>query len=492
MILRCKVVNTLKISKLGLAKCNFLCYKHRHEMRDTTKERMNDNNQSILSGKYEIIRTLGSGSYSTVYLARHHVLELEQAIKVIPKATADQLSVLSEARLLKSIHHPGIPMIYDIEEDDDSFYLIEEYIRGDSLDTFLLNQPIISGNLFFSFSRQLCEIFIYLHTFMPIPILYQDLKPEHIIVCGDRLKLIDFGVTGYSVHPEKRIRHFGNAQFSAPENFSGADLSTAADVYSLGKLMQLLSKYVDPSLPRNISKIIQKSIHPDPAFRYETVEMLLSALEKEFLNIRSQHLVSNIAVIGSHPGCGCTHIAISLVSALNLLAQNCFYIERSSPGSLYKLSLAYPNMREKDGCFYLRCFKGYPMYGAGITISYPSGAIRVTDYGTASADPAIEQADLILFVCDGAPWRRKDVIEQNNFLHTHKDTVKVIVNHGEKRAASALAKALGVSVYPFFPDTDAFGITRKKRDFFRTLLDQKGQHTLCTAIRRLRLLLHGR
>lgn len=477
---------------MGLAKSKKLCYKHSHEMRDRTKERMNDNNQSFLSGKYEIIRTLGSGSYSTVYLARHHVLELEQAIKVIPKATSDQLSVLSEARLLKSIHHPGIPMIYDIEEDDDSFYLIEEYIQGDSLDTFLLNQPIISGDLFFSFCRQLCDIFIYLHTFMPIPILYQDLKPEHIIVCGDRLKLIDFGVSGYPAHPEERIRHFGNAQFSAPENFSGADLSTAADVYSLGKLMQLLSKYVEPALPRKISRIIQKSIHPDPAFRYETVEMLLSVLEKEFLTIRSPHLVSNIAVVGSHSGCGCTHIAISLVSALNLLAHDSFYLECNNTDSLFKLSLVYPNMLEKDGCFYLRCFKGYPTYGAGIAISYPLNAIRVTDYGINSADPAIGQADLILFVCDGAPWRRKDVIEQNNFLHTHKDIVKVIVNHGDKRSAATLAKAFGVPVYPFFPDTDAFGITRKKLDFFRLLLGQKGQHPLCAIIKRLRLLPHGR
>jgi serine/threonine-protein kinase len=258
---------------------------------------MNNNFLSFCAGKYEIIRTLGSGSYSTVYLVRHQVLELEQAIKVIPKARSDQLSVLSEARLLKSIHHPGIPMIYDMDEDDQYFYLIEEYIPGESLETFLLNQPIISMNLFFSICRQLCDIFIYLHTFLPIPVLYQDLKPEHIIVCQDQIKLIDFGASGYASNSGNNIKHFGNASFSAPENLAGSELSTSADVYSLGKLFQLLSKHVEPPLSQTFSKIIQKSIQSDPAFRYETVEALLSDLEKEFARLRSPHLVQNIAAL---------------------------------------------------------------------------------------------------------------------------------------------------------------------------------------------------
>ena len=461
-----------------------MCYKLSYEMRDDTKERMNDNNLSILSGKYEIIRTLGSGSYSTVYLARHQVLELELAIKVIPKTRSDQLSVLSEARLLKSIHHAGIPMIYDIEEDEDSFYLIEEYICGESLETFLLNQPIISVNLFFSICRQLCEIFLYLHTFMPIPILYQDLKPEHIIVCGDQIKLIDFGVSSYVANSGNNFKHFGNALFSAPENFTEADLSTAADVYSLGKLMQFLSKYVEPPLSRTVSKIIQKSIEPDPAFRYETVEALLSDLEKEFTKIRSSHLVQNIAVVGSSSGCGATHIAIALVSTLNFLAQNCVYIERNDADSIRKLSSVCSNMYEKEGCFFLRCFRGFPTYGPGIFVSTPKGAIQVSDFGCRLSDPAIEQADLILFVCDAAPWHWKDVIEQNDFLHAHKDILRIIVNPGIKRSAQFFARTLGLPVHPFFEDPDAFLVTPKKLRFFRLLLRQKGRFSLCSALRR--------
>lgn len=481
MIRRCKVVNPLKKSKLGIAKQIFLCYKHSHEMRDDEKERMNDKNFFILSGKYKIIRTLGRGSFSTVYLARHQVLELELAIKVTPKAQADQLSVLNEARLLKSIHHPGIPIIYDIEEDEDAYYLIEEYVCGESLETFLFNQPFISRDFFFSICSQLCDIFIYLHTFLPVPVLYQDLKPEHIIVCGEQIKLIDFGVSSYITKSGNNFNHFGNKMFSAPENFSNADLSISADVYSIGMLMQFLSKYVDHLPSKIVSHIIQKSISSDPKLRYETVEELQSELQKEFFKLRSSHLYKNIAVVGSHSGCGTTHIAIALVSTLNLLNRNCYYMECNNSDSVHKLSNVYDSMYELDGCYYLQCFRGYPKYGPGISITYPNDAIYVSDCGFDLSSTALAQADLILFVCDDAPWNWYNAIEQNDFLHTYKDHLRLICNPGNKKAAQFYAKAFGLAVYPYFVDPSPFQVSHRKIHFFDQLLQQKGQSLLCLA-----------
>ena len=75
-------------------------------------------NEYILSGRYQILKTLGQGSDGTVYLARHHSLETERAIKVFPKPNASSLFTISEANVLKSLQHPGIPTIYDLEEDE--------------------------------------------------------------------------------------------------------------------------------------------------------------------------------------------------------------------------------------------------------------------------------------------------------------------------------------------------------------------------------------
>ena len=149
---------------------------------------MKDNNNFILSGKYEILKPLGCGSNGTVYLARHQSLGIDRAIKFFPKNAAQSPFAISEAQVLKTVQHPGIPTIYDFEEDESFYYLVEEYIQGDSLEQFLLHQPSISRVLFYQFCEQLCDIFSYLHTLCPSPILYQDLKPEHIIVCGLQIK----------------------------------------------------------------------------------------------------------------------------------------------------------------------------------------------------------------------------------------------------------------------------------------------------------------
>ena len=79
---------------------------------------MNYNLKHILFDKYEVIRPLGSGSFSTVYLVRHISLDQERAIKIIPHDQVSSLSELSEVQLLKKINHPGIPQIYDIEKDE--------------------------------------------------------------------------------------------------------------------------------------------------------------------------------------------------------------------------------------------------------------------------------------------------------------------------------------------------------------------------------------
>ena len=89
---------------------------------------------------------LGSGSSSTVYLAEHLKLKIFRAIKRIPKCLTEKSSLSQEvdfpqeADLLKNLNHPGIPLIYDIDEDDDYIYMIEEFIQGESLDTYVLHQ----------------------------------------------------------------------------------------------------------------------------------------------------------------------------------------------------------------------------------------------------------------------------------------------------------------------------------------------------------------
>ena len=76
------------------------------------------NNYQILFGKYEVIKSIGEGSFSKVILVRHISLNHLRAVKVIPRNIDKFSNDFFEARILTELNHPGIPKIYDIEKDE--------------------------------------------------------------------------------------------------------------------------------------------------------------------------------------------------------------------------------------------------------------------------------------------------------------------------------------------------------------------------------------
>ena len=445
-------------------------------MRPDRKEAMKNVLNKVLFGKYEIISLLGSGNFGSVYLSRHLTLECYRAIKFIPKDNAID-SLFTEANLLKSLQHPGIPTIYDMEQDENYYYLIEEYAQGESLEEFLLHQPTISQSTFFDLSLQLCDIFRYLHTLKPYPLLYLDLKPEHIIVCGMQIKLIDFGVSTYLSNLGNIYNLFGNKDFSAPELLSGASPDILSDIYSIGKIMELLSHHLDIPLSPKLHSIINKSIEQIPASRFETVDKLISAIENEKETMYHTHSRKNIAVIGSHLGCGSTHICIALVSTLNYLGYRSFYYQIDHKDSLQQVPLFVHSLREKDGLISYRFFKGYPSYGPGVQISEADADIYVYDYG-ATALPEDFIADELWYICSSSIWHRYSCLKKGIQLLNSFDNLKIICNMGQKNSMYDLSKHFSKSIYNYPYDTNPFSIDKSKITFVSSLLSIKRRRSL--------------
>ena len=88
---------------------------------------------AVLFDKYFVLNTLGAGGTGRVLLAEHIYLGVKRAIKVIDKDDVLKESFYNEASVLKNLSHSGIPAIYDIEEDESHYYIIEEYIEGESM-----------------------------------------------------------------------------------------------------------------------------------------------------------------------------------------------------------------------------------------------------------------------------------------------------------------------------------------------------------------------
>lgn len=444
---------------------------------------MTNNNNFILSGRYQLIKSLGHGQSGSVFLARQQSLELNRAVKRFPKKEAPSLFAISEAQILKTVQHPGIPTIYDFEEDESFYYLVEEYIQGDSLEDFLLHQQSISQNLFFKFCEQLCDIFAYLHTLRPSPILYQDLKPEHIIVCGLQIKLIDFSVASFIANSGNDFNHFGNMEFSAPELSSGDSVTLASDIYSIGGIIEYMTRYLDAATTRNIQPIIQKAMNADPVLRYQSVSELSAALHSANDNTGRTHLRQTIAVIGSYPGCGCTHIAISLVSTLNFLGINTVYEEKSQSNCLRKAVSYLQPVWEQDGYYGYRCFKGYPKYDEGVVIPEPAAEVIVADYGCDYSPATLTTADHILYICGGGLWHRGDAMPKDLSLQPFKERLHLVANLCDRNSAIYFARKFSMPVYQYPFDTDIFRTDKAKQDFVRWLSFEKGRNRLFIRLR---------
>ena len=447
---------------------------------------MKHNLNFLLSDKYELLSTLGSGSFGTTYLVRHHLLECLRVIKVIPKDHIRSSSILSEAKLLLSMHHPGIPTIYEVEEDSSFYYLIEEYREGLSLDAYLLSQRHISLDTFYRFSKQLCEIFCYLHTFAEDPVLYMDLKPEHIIVHNESLTLIDFNVAITLSHAGDLCNLYGNMDFSAPEISNGAKAHLNWDIFSIGKICLFMSQYLSMPLPKPSHTIIHKACALNPADRYETVDLLLDALKQQHNNLSQESSCTTIAVVGSDIGCGVTHIAISLVSALNHMGYSAKYYETAKRTLLHTLKDTPLGLKEQNGCYYYKSFQGYPYYGPGVELS-EAPSIAVYDCGNlfTNTDERIQTSDFVLMVLNCGLLKRFSSLRKGKNLLSTCQNGYFICNMGHKKDVRFFAHNLHRPVYAYPLQPDPFLVTKEILLLVSNLLQLQRRDSVFSHIKNL-------
>lgn len=261
-----------------------------------------DNN--IIAGRYEIITEWDRGGMSIVYLARDKKLKKNWAVKEILKEQAingKQVSndLLTEAQLMKNLVHPALPRIIDIVDQDDTFYIIMDFVEGDNLKNIMLREGAQSQDKVIRWGIQLAAALDYLHRQNP-PIIYRDMKPSNIMLQPDgELKLIDFGIARtFKEGAEDDTTHLGTYGYAAPEQFERADgpsrTDARTDVYDLGTTLYSLVtgitpendpyfkpvpiRTIDPSLSAGLEKIIVKCTQQDPEDRFQSMEEVMRAL----------------------------------------------------------------------------------------------------------------------------------------------------------------------------------------------------------------------
>lgn len=229
--------------------------------------------EELLFGKYRILKLLANGSGGEVFLTEHKVLGKRRIIKRLYKKRPFYRERLREAHILKQLHHAAIPCIYDIEEDESASYIIEEDMGGEPLKEVLIRQKCLPTSFISHYSIQLCEIIEYLHR---EGILYLDVKPENLMICGDRLALIDFG-GAMKKEGEQRVL-FGTDGYAAPEQYLGQG-SERSDVYGIGCVMGVMLGQGNQNR-KELLRIYKRCVQPSPDKRYRSVSELKEDLER--------------------------------------------------------------------------------------------------------------------------------------------------------------------------------------------------------------------
>jgi serine/threonine-protein kinase len=197
----------------------------------------------IIAARYRLVRRLGAGGMSVVYLARHVLLDRLAAIKILRHDLglnpAHRERFLREARAVNRINHRNIVEINDVGECDGTAYMVMEYVEGENLLSVLGKGPMPWPRA----CRIAVQVASALARAHQMGVIHRDLKPENVMLVsefmGDAVKLMDFGIAKIVDMPALTFSEqlFGTPGYIAPEYVEGGAVDARSDIYALGVLL---------------------------------------------------------------------------------------------------------------------------------------------------------------------------------------------------------------------------------------------------------------
>ena len=251
---------------------------------------------TILKRRYKV-SYLTAGGMGTIYSAK--IKDTRLIIKEVAGAHPKLVIALNqEKNTIERLDHDAIVKFYDFFEEEGYYYLVLEYVEGETLTELLKSKKddYFSEKEVVKWALQICDVFSYLHNLIP-PIIYRDLKPDNIIYNNKtgKLKLIDFGVARiFKKGKTSDDDYRGSVVTASPEHYGGAQTDARSDIYTLGATMHYLltngkgitdEEFVFhrlSSINENVSpaleEIINKAISLDPEDRYQNIDDFKKAL----------------------------------------------------------------------------------------------------------------------------------------------------------------------------------------------------------------------
>ncbi len=186
-------------------------------------------------GRFEILRELGRGAQSIVYLALDPHLQRQVAIKTLHFARADaqqNRQLLDEARMVSQLRHPNIVPIFEADEEEGDLYLVFEYVPGRNL-AELIKKGALTADKALPLLRGVLEAIAHAHT---AGIIHRDLKPSNILLDEKGVpRVMDFGIAARAANAAEDGKQLsGTPAYMAPEYITRRVSNEQSDVFSVG------------------------------------------------------------------------------------------------------------------------------------------------------------------------------------------------------------------------------------------------------------------
>ncbi|MEO8972336.1 MAG: serine/threonine-protein kinase [Ktedonobacteraceae bacterium] len=276
-------------------------------------------NGTVVQDRYTVVDILGRGGFSAVYLVKDEQDGLLFALKeLIDQDKGERIRFTFECTVLERLHHPALPRVHRVFEENDRAYMLMDYVSGSNLEVMRRKQPHDSFSLHevLTIMEPIEQALSYLHSQEP-PIIHRDIKPSNIIVPQEdgsafdqrdkKAVLVDFGIAKeYTTDSTTTAIRHCSPGYGAPEQYAlGTDLRTdiyglAATLYALltGKIpvdslqraTQLGTQGIDPlipvrelapAVPENVASAIQRAMSIGPDNRFNSVDEFWQALQAQ-------------------------------------------------------------------------------------------------------------------------------------------------------------------------------------------------------------------
>ncbi|MEN1934363.1 Stk1 family PASTA domain-containing Ser/Thr kinase [Paenibacillus sp. 102] len=262
-----------------------------------------------LNDRYKLLKMIGGGGMANVYLAHDDILGRDVAVKILRLDYANNDEFIKrfhrEAQSVTTLSHPNIVNMYDVGEEEGIYYLVMEYVPGQTLKQYINQRGMLPIGEALDIMEQLTSAMAHAHHF---EIVHRDIKPHNILVRDDGVvKVTDFGIA--TATSATTITHtnsvLGSVHYLSPEQARGGIANKQSDIYSLGIVMfELLTgrqpfsgesavaialkhlqnetpspKRWNPDIPQSVENIILKATAKDPFHRYQSANAMKRDIE---------------------------------------------------------------------------------------------------------------------------------------------------------------------------------------------------------------------